>query len=305
MGMVNETLRRLWGDAHAGADLSAYLDDRLDAPARRRIDRHIAGCARCRDELAAIRQTRDLLRRVQPIRAPRSFALRPSMVPTRIAPSPRLMYRNAAAAMAAMLIAVSAAALVSPPERVVRDAMPVAALAQPAAAPAPAAQAFSAAAPAAQAPAPAPRAAAADLAVREAVAQPATGAAASGAAPTVRANATPLTARPAPAAAAGAPPARVDGAPTIVRAVPAALPRAPEAGVVAQPDTVAGRLAARDGATLPSAAGAAADSAKAAETTAVGTALPAERRIAEVPWAVLIGLAALTAVSSVLALRMR
>lgn len=278
MGMVNESLRRLWGDQHGGADFSAYLDDRLDARTRRRIDRHVERCARCRDELAAIRQTRDLLRRVRPVRAPRSFALRPSVVPTRVTLSPRLMYRNAAAAMAAMLIAVSAATLVSPPERIVPETMAEAALAQPSDARAPAALSAAApsSAPLAQAPAARARDAAADRAVTEPNARPVVGASAS----------------------AGAPPARVDAVPAKARAASGTAAKAPEIAAAA-------RLAARDGAMRPSAAEKATESAKAAETAAgMVIAFPTDGKIAEVPWAVLIGLATLTVLSGALALRM-
>lgn len=57
------------------SNLSAYLDGALSAPERERVERHLAVCARCQYELATLRQTVALLRRVPPKRVPRSFVL--------------------------------------------------------------------------------------------------------------------------------------------------------------------------------------------------------------------------------------
>ena len=59
----------------AAANLSAYLDDELDGRARRRVERHLEGCAACRQELATLRQMVMLLQRAPLRRVPRSFAL--------------------------------------------------------------------------------------------------------------------------------------------------------------------------------------------------------------------------------------
>jgi len=131
-------------------------------------------------------------------------------------------------------------------------------------------------APLAQAPAARARDAAADRAVTEPNARPVVGASAS----------------------AGAPPARVDAVPAKARAASGTAAKAPEIAAAA-------RLAARDGAMRPSAAEKATESAKAAETAAgMVIAFPTDGKIAEVPWAVLIGLATLTVLSDALALRM-
>lgn len=66
-------------------NLSAYLDDALSAPERERVERHLAVCARCRQELATLRQTVELLRRIPPRRVPRSFVLPASAQAERMA----------------------------------------------------------------------------------------------------------------------------------------------------------------------------------------------------------------------------
>ncbi|MGH7314821.1 MAG: anti-sigma factor family protein, partial [Candidatus Rokuibacteriota bacterium] len=53
--------------------LSAYLDEALAPADRRRIEAHLETCAECRQELAGLRQTVALLRRVEPARAPVGF----------------------------------------------------------------------------------------------------------------------------------------------------------------------------------------------------------------------------------------
>lgn len=65
---------------HPRAELSAYLDDQLDRPARERVERHLAQCAACRRELETLRQTVALVRRLPNVAPPRSFMLQPAMV---------------------------------------------------------------------------------------------------------------------------------------------------------------------------------------------------------------------------------
>lgn len=54
------------------ARLDDYLDDRLDAATRRRVEEHLDTCASCREELAALRgllaEVRDLPRSIEPRR---------------------------------------------------------------------------------------------------------------------------------------------------------------------------------------------------------------------------------------------
>ncbi|MCH8087743.1 MAG: zf-HC2 domain-containing protein [Chloroflexi bacterium] len=67
--------------------LSEYLDDRLDAEERARIEGHLEGCDQCRQELESLRETIGLLRRVALVEPPRSFKLQE-------APSPRPGHRS-------------------------------------------------------------------------------------------------------------------------------------------------------------------------------------------------------------------
>lgn len=55
--------------------LSAYLDGELAPDDAAALERHLAACAECRDELAALREVRTLLRALPSPALPRSFAL--------------------------------------------------------------------------------------------------------------------------------------------------------------------------------------------------------------------------------------
>lgn len=57
-------------------DLSAYVDGRLDAAARGRIEAHIESCSSCRQTVAELGELRSALRELPRATAPRSFALR-------------------------------------------------------------------------------------------------------------------------------------------------------------------------------------------------------------------------------------
>jgi hypothetical protein len=57
-------------------DLSAYLDGRLAAATRERIDGHLSGCAICQRALEGLRAVRSALQGLPAVRAPRSFTLR-------------------------------------------------------------------------------------------------------------------------------------------------------------------------------------------------------------------------------------
>jgi anti-sigma factor RsiW len=59
-------------------NLSAYLDGELSERERQRVERHLAQCAACRDELASLRATVTLLRQAPRQPLPRSFVLPPS-----------------------------------------------------------------------------------------------------------------------------------------------------------------------------------------------------------------------------------
>ena len=56
-------------------NLSAYLDGRLTDRERAKVERHLASCQACQEDLASLRQTVSILRRVPPRPVPRSFVL--------------------------------------------------------------------------------------------------------------------------------------------------------------------------------------------------------------------------------------
>ena len=107
--------------------LSEYLDDRLSIRAKEQVDRAVAACAHCREELETRRVTLSLLRELPPIPPPRSFTLsappviEPARItgpaPSRLAALPAWAYAGAAAMAAialALLVLVDAAGLTIP-----------------------------------------------------------------------------------------------------------------------------------------------------------------------------------------------
>lgn len=67
--------------------LSAYLDGELAAADAAALERHLAECAECRDEVTGLREVRALLRALPQPALPRSFAL-PETAATRVARPP-------------------------------------------------------------------------------------------------------------------------------------------------------------------------------------------------------------------------
>jgi anti-sigma factor RsiW len=61
--------------AELSEQLNAYLDQALDDVTRRRLERHLAACAVCRLDLEQLRATRDALRTLPQLEAPRSFTM--------------------------------------------------------------------------------------------------------------------------------------------------------------------------------------------------------------------------------------
>lgn len=70
--------------------LNAYLDRAVDEPVRRRLTAHLTTCAACRSDLAQLRATRDAVRDLPPLRAPRPFTLPEPLGPrgTPVGPQP-------------------------------------------------------------------------------------------------------------------------------------------------------------------------------------------------------------------------
>ncbi len=108
--------------------LSAYLDGELAPADAAALERHLAACAECRDELAGLREVRALLRALPAPRLPRSFALpataaphsaaahapRPASAPARV-PAARLaraaQWVGSLAAVLGLLLIVATAVL--------------------------------------------------------------------------------------------------------------------------------------------------------------------------------------------------
>ncbi|PKB79840.1 MAG: hypothetical protein BZY88_11405 [SAR202 cluster bacterium Io17-Chloro-G9] len=116
------TLRR--GHKHIGSDtLAEYIDGRLAAAARIRVDQDLASCAACREELAELRATVSLLQQLPVASVPRSFTMTappPQLAAARAsAPMrmPQWVYAGAASAAAvvlAVLISADATGLLKP-----------------------------------------------------------------------------------------------------------------------------------------------------------------------------------------------
>ena len=73
----------LWpGRLHLSAEsLSELLDGRLSSTRRSQVEAHLERCAECRQELASLQYTVELLQRVPTITPPRSFTLAAAPVP--------------------------------------------------------------------------------------------------------------------------------------------------------------------------------------------------------------------------------
>ena len=88
-------------------DLSPYLDGRLGPRRQVALERHLAGCILCQEELAGLRNVIAMLRQVPQVEVPRSFALsqRPSVeLPRRTWYFRPVQYATAVAAV--LLVAV-------------------------------------------------------------------------------------------------------------------------------------------------------------------------------------------------------
>ena len=124
-------------------DLSAYLDGQVFGTDATRIERRLAQCADCRQELDALRSAVSLLQRMPELTMPRSFVMPgPPPAPTTVRPAaplrmPQWVYSGSAAVAAlvlAVLISADATGLLAPnvPVRAVES---TAAAAAPQAAP--------------------------------------------------------------------------------------------------------------------------------------------------------------------------
>ena len=104
MRFLKEAGHRRWRQ-----DLSSYLDGRLDTSRRYALERHLAGCAYCQEELASLRRVVALLHRVPQVEAPRSFTLAKAPSATLRWPlvyGRSLQYATAVAAMLLLAVVV-------------------------------------------------------------------------------------------------------------------------------------------------------------------------------------------------------
>ncbi|MDE3078158.1 MAG: zf-HC2 domain-containing protein, partial [Chloroflexota bacterium] len=62
---------------HVTELLSPYLDGQVTAGERRQVERHLAACASCREELGSLRQVVALVRQLPQQPLPHSFTLGP------------------------------------------------------------------------------------------------------------------------------------------------------------------------------------------------------------------------------------
>jgi hypothetical protein len=140
------TLKR--GHRHLGPDtLAEYMDGRLGAVARTRVDQQLAACTDCREELEELHATVALLQQLPVEPAPRSFTLPvpparqasrpPSLRPSAPLRMPQWVYAGAASAAAvvlAVLISADATGLLEtgtpPVERGIADETAAASAAQ-------------------------------------------------------------------------------------------------------------------------------------------------------------------------------
>ena len=89
--------------------LSAYLDGELLPKEQARVEKHLARCADCAQNLHTLRQTVALLGQLPPVAVPRSFVIRPAPAarrPSLFQTRQAYVYLRAATALATILFAV-------------------------------------------------------------------------------------------------------------------------------------------------------------------------------------------------------
>lgn len=83
-------LRKMGKSKHEWVEdsLSAYLDGELSAQEKASVEEHLEKCRDCSDSLSTLRQTVALLKELPAVPAPRSFALRPTVVKPKVRAAP-------------------------------------------------------------------------------------------------------------------------------------------------------------------------------------------------------------------------
>ncbi|HEY8741890.1 MAG TPA: zf-HC2 domain-containing protein [Chloroflexota bacterium] len=92
-------------DEHPDTLLADFAVDALQPEVRRQVERHLAGCARCRARLRSLQTTALLLRNLPLPELPRSFLLPPTTAPRR-APPRRLLPISFLSAAAVLFLAL-------------------------------------------------------------------------------------------------------------------------------------------------------------------------------------------------------
>jgi len=85
-------------------DLSAYLDGALAARRREQVSRHLAACPNCTADLQALTAVKGAMARLEPVIAPRSFAIPASTLPRPASPPRRFVFAPALALTALLLL---------------------------------------------------------------------------------------------------------------------------------------------------------------------------------------------------------
>ena len=120
---------RFGGQTHLGDTLSALLDGELSMAQQETAQAHLAACAECAEELAAVGQARSWVRGLPQVDPPFGFYERilldrPVPRPAPFGVSPGLRRRAGLAALGAAAAAVTVLGVGSPAARPVNPAMP-------------------------------------------------------------------------------------------------------------------------------------------------------------------------------------
>ena len=105
--------------------LSAYIDERLDPSERQDLERHLAECSSCQEELESLRATVALLRQMPQVLVPRSFRLTEAPLPRTLPWTVRYVapLRYATAAAAVLFLAIALGDVLLPPNGVIEPAL--------------------------------------------------------------------------------------------------------------------------------------------------------------------------------------
>ena len=105
--------------------LSAYIDERLDPSGRQELERHLAECSSCQEELESLRATVALLRQMPQMPVPRSFRLTEAPLPRTLPWTVRYVapLRYATAAAAVLFLAVALGDVLLSPNGLIEPAL--------------------------------------------------------------------------------------------------------------------------------------------------------------------------------------